>query len=184
MPTLPRTVDDCRAAEIRGERLRYLLFWGHHPARDGSVTASCLSQWWESPFTLDGVRYPTAEHAMMAGKARLFGDADALARIRAAPHPGAAKAVGREVRGFDADVWEQHRYGIVVAANVAKFGQHPELGDYLRGTANRVLVEASPVDAIWGIGLTASDDRAGRATTWQGLNLLGFALMDTRDLLA
>ncbi|MGI5126851.1 NADAR domain-containing protein [Pseudonocardia sp. CA-107938] len=66
---------------------------------------------------------------------------------------------------------------------MAKFGAHPDLGAYLRGTRARVLVEASPVDAIWGIGCAASDERAARAATWRGLNLLGFALMDVRDAL-
>jgi ribA/ribD-fused uncharacterized protein len=180
---LPRTVADCRAAEERGEQIEYLMFWGHHPAADGHVTAACLSQWWEAPFSADGIEYRTAEHAMMAAKARLFGDDEALARVLDAPHPSAAKAVGREVRGFDSAVWEAHRYAVVVAANVAKFGAHPELGAYLRGTRARVLVEASPVDRIWGIGLAATDEQAARATTWRGLNLLGFALMDARDVL-
>jgi hypothetical protein len=178
---LPRDVPGCRAAEERGEDLRYLMFWGHRPAADGRITASCLSQWWRSGFTLDGVGYASAEHAMMAGKARVFGDADAEARVLADPDPRAAKAAGRTVRGFDAEVWADRAYDIVVAANVAKFGQNPELGAYLLGTAGRVLVEASPDDRIWGIGLAAADPGAASAATWRGTNLLGFALMDARD---
>lgn len=69
----------------------------------------------------------------------------------------------------------------MVRGNIAKFGQHPELRDFLLSTRDRVLVEASPRDRVWGIGLSASDERATSPATWQGLNLLGFALMAARD---
>lgn len=164
----------------RGVRPKYLFFWGHQPQRDGGVGAGCLSQWWPAEFTVDGIRYPTAEHWMMAGKARLFGDDRALAAILAAPHPHAAKKLGREVRGFDGATWERHREELVVEGNVAKFGQDAALRDYLLGTGSRVLVEASPVDRIWGIGLAADDEAAADPARWRGLNLLGFALMETR----
>ncbi|MFI6451254.1 NADAR family protein [Streptosporangium amethystogenes] len=180
---LPRSVAEAVAAEQGGERLRHLFFWGHRPSRDGRVGAGCLSQWWEVTFTTEGHLFRSAEHYMMAHKAWLFGDDETAARILAAEHPGEAKRLGREVRGFDGAVWDEHRYGIVVRGNIAKFGAHPELRDFLLGTRTRVLVEASPVDRIWGIGLTADDERAASATTWRGLNLLGFALMDTRDAL-
>ncbi|CAL9554127.1 MULTISPECIES: NADAR family protein [unclassified Streptomyces] len=165
----------------RGERVKYLHFWGHRPRPDGRIGASCLSQWWPSPFTVDGVRYATAEHWMMAAKARLFGDAEAERRAVEAPGPAQAKRVGRLVRGFDDAVWERERYGIVVAGSLHKFGQNPELGGFLLGTGRRVLVEASPVDRVWGIGLAADDERAQDPARWRGLNLLGFALMDARE---
>jgi ribA/ribD-fused uncharacterized protein len=120
---------------------------------------------------------------MMAAKARLSGDAEAVGKILAAPDPGAAKALGREVRGFDEQHWTEHRFDVVVAANLAKFGQHPELRDFLAGTGSRVLVEASPRDRIWGIGLAADDERAESPERWPGLNLLGFALMEVRHRL-
>ncbi|CAL9308480.1 NADAR family protein [Streptomyces sp. SudanB25_2051] len=165
----------------RGERVKYLHFWGHRPRPDGRIGASCLSQWWPSPFTVDGVRYATAEHWMMAAKARLFGDAEAERRAVEAPGPAQAKRVGRLVRGFDDAVWERERYGIVVAGSLHKFEQNPELGGFLLGTGRRVLVEASPVDRVWGIGLAADDERAQDPARWRGLNLLGFALMDARE---
>lgn len=99
----------------------------------------------------------------------------------AAPSPSAAKKLGRRVRGFDDATWNERRYSIVVRGNVAKFAQHPDLRDFLLGTKNRVLVEASPVDRIWGIGLAEDDERAVDPKQWQGLNLLGFALMKVRD---
>jgi ribA/ribD-fused uncharacterized protein len=117
---------------------------------------------------------------MMAGKARLFGDEEALARIVAAGHPNAAKKLGRQVRGFDEEAWIRHRWDLVVEGNLAKFGQDAALREYLLGTAGRVLVEASPVDRIWGIGLAAADERSADPERWRGLNLLGFALMEAR----
>jgi ribA/ribD-fused uncharacterized protein len=178
-----RFVADLRARVAAGERLKFVFFWGHQPGRHG-VTATCFSQWYDARFEVDGQRYPTAEHFMMAEKATLFGDQDTRARILTAGNPGAAKALGRSVKGFDDAAWEAHRFGIVVRANEAKFGQTPALRDFLAQTGDRVLVEASPVDRIWGIGLTQEDARAQDPNQWLGLNLLGFALMQVRAGLA
>ena len=183
MSAHPRTLADLREAVDRGRRPKYLLFWGHEPRRDGPVGSECLSQWYAAPFEADGLRYPTAEHYMMAEKARLFGDADALARVLAAPHPGAAKRVGREVRNYDDVTWSAARFDVVVRGNVAKFEQNGPLRSFLVNTGRRVLVEASPVDRVWGIGLAAGDERATRPSAWRGANLLGFALMEVRERL-
>lgn len=179
-----RSVDTLIAYAAGAPRVKYLHFWGHRPQRDGSVGPGCLSQWWPAPFTVDGVTYATAEHWMMAGKARLFGDAEAERRALDAPHPKAAKAAGRAVRAFVDAVWERERFALVAEGSRHKFQQHPDLREFLLGTANRVLVEASPLDRVWGIGLSADDERADDPARWRGLNLLGFALMDTRDRLA
>jgi ribA/ribD-fused uncharacterized protein len=175
-----RTVADLVAAVAGGARPDYLRFWGHRPRQDGRIGAGCLSQWWPVEFTVDGARHRSAEHAMMAGKAALFGDTDTAERIRRAPDPRAAKELGRQVRGFDELTWAAHRFDIVVTANLAKFGQHPDLRDFLLGTGDRVLVEAAPDDRVWGIGLAADDPRAASPDTWRGQNLLGFALMAVR----
>ena len=163
--------------------MKYLFFWGHRPEPDGRIGKGCLSQWWPAPFTVDGHTYRTAEHWMMWSKAMLFGDSEAAEQILDAVHPHAAKELGRTVRGFDEAVWVERRYGIVVAGSVAKFSQNPELGWFLLGTGDRVLVEASPVDRIWGIGLSASDPAAADPSRWRGLNLLGEALMEARAIL-
>jgi ribA/ribD-fused uncharacterized protein len=178
-----RTVDQLLRFTRDGGQPKYLLFWGHQPPPTGGVGKGCLSQWWPAAFTADGVSYPSAEHYMMAAKARLSGDADAAERILAAPHPGAAKALGRQVRGFDEQRWAQHRFDVVVAGNLAKFAQHPQLRDFLAGTGSRVLAEASPLDRVWGIGLGADDEQATSPEHWPGLNLLGFALMEVRHQL-
>ncbi|MEW1645641.1 NADAR family protein [Streptomyces sp. NPDC091219] len=180
------TIDSQEAliSQVRaGAKVKYLHFWGHRPRPDGRVGASCLSQWWPSPFTVDGVTYATAEHWMMAGKARLFGDGDALTRVLAAGHPSQAKKAGRLVRGFDEEVWARERFGIVVEGSVRKFSADAELRGFLLGTGERVLVEASPVDRVWGIGLAADDVAAGDPERWRGPNLLGFALMAARGVL-
>lgn len=165
-----------------GNRAKYVFFWGHQKPASG-VSKTCFSQWYESPFVVDGVTYLTAEHYMMAEKARLFGDEQTRAKIVASTNPADAKKLGREVAGFDDRRWTERRFDIVVAANLEKFRQNPDLKSFLLGTGDRVLVEASPVDKIWGIGLAADDPNAENPAAWNGLNLLGFALMQVRDLL-
>ncbi|WP_432083375.1 NADAR family protein [Streptomyces sp. WAC 04229] len=166
-----------------GARIKYLCFWGHRPLPDGRVGPGCLSQWWPSPFTVAGVEYATAEHWMMAGKARLFEDPEAERRVLAAGHPAEAKKAGRLVRGFDETVWQRERFAIVVEGSTHKFAADPGLRDFLLNTGDRVLVEASPVDHVWGIGLPATDEAATDPERWRGANLLGFALMGARERL-
>ncbi|MDQ1025759.1 ribA/ribD-fused uncharacterized protein [Streptomyces umbrinus] len=172
---------DALVSAVRsGAKVKYLHFWGHRARADGQVGASCLSQWWPSPFTVDGVEYRTAEHWMMARKARLFGDERAERLALDAPNPALAKKAGRLVRGFDEAAWERERFGIIVEGSVRKFASDGELRSFLLGTGERVLVEASPLDRVWGIGLAADDDRAFDPERWRGPNLLGFALMEAR----
>ena len=167
----------------KGERDKYLFFWGHQKSKDGALTASCFSQWWTSPFVVDDVRYNTAEHWMMAQKALLFNDKEVFANVIAANSPAEVKALGRQVRNFNEAVWNAKRFEIVVAGNLQKFLQNKDLKEFLLNTKDRVLVEASPVDRIWGIGLAADNEKATNPKRWNGLNLLGFALMEVRDML-
>jgi ribA/ribD-fused uncharacterized protein len=176
----PRSVEELTRALDAGKRLKYVYFWGNQPPRGGGAGSGCLSQWWPSPFVVDDVRFATAEHYMMWRKANLFGDDEVAAEILTAGHPKQAKDFGRRVRRFDEATWVAERSGIVVDGNVAKFAQHPDLGRYLAGTGDRVLVEASPLDRVWGIGLAAGDPRTVNPRGWRGLNLLGFALADVR----
>lgn len=176
-------MEELLTAEAEDRLPRLLLFWGHRARGADGPGRACLSQWWPSPLTVDGVGYASAEHWMMAGKARVFGDDEALADVLAAPTPGAAKAVGARVRGFDEERWTAVRYGLVVAGNHAKFSQHPDLGAYLARTGSQVLVEASPVDRVWGVGWASDAVEVTRPSLWRGLNLLGFALMEVRGRL-
>ena len=167
----------------RKAKLKYVYFWGHTPKQQGIADKTVFSQWHPAPFELDGERYATAEHCMMAEKARLFGADDIRCQILQAGSPAQAKALGRQITGFKDDVWNAHRFDIVCRANLAKFSQHADLKAFLLQTGGRILVEASPVDSIWGIGLAQDDPRIDNPLQWQGLNLLGFALMTVRDQL-
>jgi hypothetical protein len=157
----------------------YLFFWGHTP-EGRSLGKECLSQWYPASFVVDGRTFPTAEHYMMWSKAMLFADGDAAERILAAGDPGAAKALGRGVRDFDEEAWASNRSRIVVEGSIAKFSQNEPLRRFLLGTKQRILVEASPRDTIWGIGLGENNADAREPSRWRGLNLLGFALMVAR----
>lgn len=164
-----------------GHTFEYLFFWGHRPTPDGRIGPSCCSQWFAAGFTLEGIRYATAEHFMMAEKARLFGDQESLAKILQAHTPQDAKGLGRKVKNFDAAVWDAKAFDVVVRGNISKFSQNPRLGHWLRSSAPQVLVEASPEDALWGIGLHRDDPRAQHPEQWEGLNKLGFALLVVRE---
>jgi ribA/ribD-fused uncharacterized protein len=179
-----RDVRSLAAALAAGARPRYLFFWGHTPKVDGAVGSWVLSQWYPAPFEVGGQRYLTAEHWMMAEKARLFGDEKQRAAILAVHGPGDAKALGRGIKGYSDEVWEAWRFAIVVEGSVHKFAHSPALREYLEGTEGQVLVEASPVDRVWGIGLAQDDPRATKPAQWRGENLLGFALMEARARLA
>ncbi|MCG8916598.1 NADAR family protein [Actinokineospora sp. PR83] len=109
-----------------------------------------------------------------------FGDAEVAELVLVAGHPRQAKDLGRRVRGFDQPTWEEHRFAVVVDGGLAKFGQDDDLARFLLGTGDRVLVEASPLDRVWGIGLTEHDPDATAPQRWPGLDLLGFALAEAR----
>jgi len=160
---------------------KFLFFWGHQPSKDGIVTKTSFSQWWESSFTVDGVEYKTAEHWMMAKKARLFNDEIIFKRIIEVKSPAEAKKLGREVQNYNEEVWLKNRYEIVKEGNLHKFSQHQDLKEFLLNTKEVILVEASPVDAIWGIGMANDHQDINNPKRWRGLNLLGFALMEVRD---
>jgi ribA/ribD-fused uncharacterized protein len=166
-----------------GEALDFIFFWGHRPQADGSIGPSCCSQWFEAGFELENVHYATAEHYMMAEKARTFDDSKALAQILATKSPEEVKKIGRRVQGFKVEVWIERSDEIVLQGNIAKFSQNRHLGEWLRSTGSSVLVEASPEDAIWGIGLHRDDPRAKDPRVWPGKNLLGFVIMTVRDRL-
>lgn len=165
-----------------GESPEFLLFWGHR-AKPNTVTQACFSQWWPASFSVEGQTYKTAEHWMMAHKAKLFGSDEIFSKILANPDPGAAKGFGRKVQNFDAHVWDENKVKIVIEGNFHKFKQNEDLKNFLLTTRGKVLVEASPVDSIWGIGLAGDHEDVLSPAKWRGPNLLGYALMTVRDLL-
>ena len=166
-----------------GTAIDFLFFWGHTNKFNEAAGKFCFSQWYPAPFTVDGVEYKTAEHWMMAQKALLFDDEKSFDKIIASKTPAEAKKLGRLVLRFDEIVWNAKGFDIVKQGNIHKFNQHPAFAEYLLGTGEKVLVEASPVDTIWGIGLSMESEYIKNIYSWRGLNLLGFVLMEVRDFL-
>ncbi|HLK27043.1 MAG TPA: NADAR family protein [Puia sp.] len=158
----------------------YLFFWGHTQKEKGVIDKSCFSQWFPAPFEADGILYHTAEHWMMAEKAKLFGDEEQFKNIIATESPAKAKKAGRAVKNFDASVWNEKCVEIVVKGNYYKFSQHQDMKLFLLSSNSAVIVEASPFDKIWGIGMKNYETDPFK---WNGTNLLGFVLMEVRDLL-
>lgn len=164
------------------ENLIFLFFWGHTEKKE-YITKACLSQWYESKFKINEVTYYTAEHYMMAEKAKLFNNIEIQNEILITKKQGKIKELGRQIINFNQKIWDKHKYQIVVDGNFHKFNQNEELKNFLINTKNQILVEASPVDTIWGIGLPLENQDSKNPYLWNGTNLLGFALMEVRDLL-
>lgn len=137
-------------------------------------------QWHPSPMVIDGEKYGCAEQYMMAQKARLFKDYKAESLIMCTDYPAEQKALGRKVRGFQVEMWEAVARDVVMRASFAKFTSSFDLYHELAGTYGTTLVEASPTDCIWGIGLDETDPRALNRDEWCGRNWLGQVLTDLR----
>lgn len=142
-----------------------------------------FSNWHPSPFQIDNVWYNCGEQWMMAAKARFFGDMEALAKIMSAVDPREQKAYGRQIKNFDKAKWDEASPDLVFKGCLAKFEQNEDLKRIILSTIGTTLVEASPEDRIWGIGLRKDDPRAQRRETWLGENRLGNTLMRVRDVL-
>jgi len=150
----------------------YVFFWN-----------GVFSQWYPSKFIIEGVEYNCCEQYMMAQKALLFDDIESHKMIMYSESPNEQKGFGRRVKGFEKEKWEKVCRQIVFDANMAKFTQNPEMFKELMNTENLEIVEASPYDKIWGIGLHETDPRALDKSQWQGTNWLGEAIMSVREKL-
>lgn len=180
------TIDDIKNRYNNNEKLSYLFFWGHRPNPDGSISNGCFSQWWQPcNFVVDGITYNCAEQYMMAEKARLFPDNEKLLNefILKETNPSKHKKYGRQVKNYDDAKWNSVRKDVVIKGNIAKFSQNEKLRDYLLATGDKILVEASPYDNIWGIKMNANTPGIENPYNWKGTNNLGFALMEVRDFL-
>ena len=144
----------------------------------------CFSQWYRSPFTVEGVRFVTAEQYMMSRKALLFRDYEIYDRILKEEDPQECKNLGKKVKGFKGYLWDECKEDIVYRANLAKFSANYNIQEVLLSTENAILAEASPYDKIWGIGRSSDDPKAKYPELWKGENLLGEALMRVRHELA
>lgn len=151
--------------------VKYTFFW------DGP-----FSQWHLGhPFEIDGMTFNCAEQWMMYNKAMLFGDTEIAKKIMATESPREQKKLGRQVKGYDDTKWQAVARDVVVTGNIAKFHQHPDLLEILMMTGDTLLVEASPFDKIWGIGLDAETAAKTPEAEWPGTNWLGIALTEVRD---
>lgn len=151
---------------------KFTFFW---------KSESPFSQWYPSPFTINGKTFKTAEHKMMYEKAMLFSDTYAAIDILKANHPRKAKEIGRNVQNFDPVAWHRASYDIVYQANEHKFKTHPDLLKILLATEGTLLVEASPYDNIWGIGMDEAAALQTPKEKWPGKNQLGIILTNLRD---
>lgn len=155
-----------------------VLFWGKE---------SIFSNWYgPMPFSMVGADglFDNSEAAFMYAKAMTFSDKETADQILTDPKhdPKFMKALGRKVKNFDQGLWDDVKESKMYTACLAKF-QIPEAKAALLATGNKWLVEASPYDLIWGIGLAPNDPLALDLKNWKGLNLLGKTLMKVRALL-
>ena len=157
----------------------FVFFW--KPCRGTELDKGCFSQWYMSDFIIDGQTYCCAEQYMMAKKAELFNDNEILKEILKEHSPKRIRDLGRQVKNFDAKTWGEHKTDYVREANIAKFTQKEELREFICATEGKILVEASPFDRIWGIGMSENNKNSVDPSLWRGSNLLGFALMEVRD---
>jgi len=149
------------------------FFWG-----------GVFSQWAKYNFTDEyGVTYNCAEQYMMAQKAEIFNDTEMYNKIMASSDPREQKAFGRKIKGFNDEEWDKYKIKIVHDGTYLKFSQHPELKKYLLSTGNKIIVEASPYDRVWGIGLSETDPKRFDPKLWRGQNLLGFIITQVREQL-
>lgn len=151
---------------------KYIFFWN-----------GIYSQWYPSLFMVDEYEYLTAEQYMMHQKAITFGDEDIAKKIMMAELPDQQKALGRQIKGFDKTVWDKVCLSIVYKGNYAKFTQNEDLKEQLLASGDKIIVEGSPVDFIWGVGLHYEDPLIEDPKNWKGLNLLGSAIMLVRNTL-
>lgn len=158
--------------DLPDERDKYEYFWRKE---------SIFSQWYPCEFEVDGRTYNCTEQYMMHQKAVLMNDMESAEIIMALDEPREMKQQGRYVENFDQKIWDKQCTNVVERGNRAKFSQNEELKEQLLNTYPKTLVEASPMDKIWGIGLSKEDQRAWNKKTWRGRNLLGEVLTKVRD---
>jgi ribA/ribD-fused uncharacterized protein len=153
----------------------FVFFW--RPQEENGY----LGNWFLRDFELDGTRFNCSEQAMMYKKAMLMGDPKTAAIILKEDQPAKHKKLGQSVAPWDEKKWLENREKIMFDSCRAKFLAAPDLLEQLLATGDACLVEASPMDKIWGIGLAKDHPDASKPKNWKGLNLLGKVLMEVRE---
>ena len=167
------TVEECQRLYDDGAALA--VFYHHHENPFG-----VFSQWAYTPFEHSGMRFPTMEHFMMWQKAKRFGDEEMAKKIIWTENPEVVKRLGRQVKNFQQQVWDDCKEYLVATGNYCKFSQDPHLKRKLLETHDSIIVEASPFDKVWGAGLNADQVRRTEPRLYPGQNLLGRILMTVR----
>lgn len=175
-------LEELRNDYNNGKQFEFLFFWGSKGPAD-KITNAVFSQWYKCNFQEDDIVYNCAEQYMMAQKAKLFNDEEIFNKIMSSNDPKEMKALGRKVKNFNAEIWDKNCVDIVTRGNVLKFSQNEKLKQYLLDTKDKILVEASPYDAIWGIKMSRDNPDVLDPNKWQGTNFLGFALVEVRETL-
>lgn len=153
-------------------RRDYCFFW-----RSGSP----FSNFHPAEYEYDGNVFTCSEQGFMHSKAVLFGDHAIAEEILKTTSPMKIKQLGRQVRGFKEKTWKNARVDIMYQHCFAKFAQNEHLKEALMRTKDKAMVEASPSDAVWGIGLNEDKARRRAPETWRGQNLLGQVLDRVRE---
>lgn len=142
-----------------------------------------FSNFFLTPIEENGTTFKSSEHYFMYHKAIKFKDFITAEKILRASTPRQAKVLGKSAEGYVDRVWKLHREEIMERALTLKFTQNEQLKERLCATKGKVLVEASPYDKVWGVGLSADNPRIYDPKQWRGQNLLGKVLMKVRDKL-
>lgn len=148
----------------------FIFFWG-----------GIYSQWALKDIIINGITFNCCEQFMMYSKAKMFNDIDALNKIMMEKDPYIQKKIGRSVKGFDDSEWHKVSRDVVYRGNYAKFTQHKNLKQMLLETGTKIIVEASPYDKIWGIGMSSTNPHVTDMSKWKGKNWLGEAIMKVRE---
>ena len=150
-----------------------------HPGEPGGW----MSNWFLSPFTLDGTDFSSMEQYIMVRKCRLFGDEALAAAVLRTDEPGEQRAIGRQVKDYQEVIWAGIRQAVAFRGLYAKFSQNEALKALLLGTGSAVIVECVGIDAVWSCGFGLEDEERLDLSRWRGQNILGFALMEVREAL-
>ena len=142
-----------------------------------------LSQWSDCSFTIGDTKFTSAEQYMMYTKAVMFEDYSIMEQILETTDPSEQKRLGKLVHNFSQYVWDREKYNIICTGNLAKFTQDLEHKEFLLNTGNKIIVEASEDDTVYGIGLGIDDSRIWEPKQWKGTNLLGKCLVHVRELI-